>query len=170
MSASLTLRVAIVGLCAELVVASTTVLPGAPIFPQWPQFVLFPGIFVVHLRTVLVLSRRSRELSLGDLVRAVPRPLAVGFGALFIVAWVAFLSARAHLGGQPIEQHGRYFLNDHGEYVSVTHAQYLHALVWQQRIFTLIPSVFYALGVLVNVASPNARPRTGDARSRSSAR
>jgi hypothetical protein len=85
MRARLALRVAIVGLCAELVIASTTVLPGAPILPQWLQFVLFPGIFIVHLRTVLVRSRRGRDLRLGDLVRAVPRPLAIGFGALYIV-------------------------------------------------------------------------------------
>jgi hypothetical protein len=34
---------------------------------------------------VLVRSRRGRDLRLGDLVRAVPRPLAIGFGALYIV-------------------------------------------------------------------------------------
>jgi hypothetical protein len=130
--------------------------------------VLFPGIFIVHLRTVLVLSRRGRDLSLPDLVRAVPRPLAVGFVVLFILAGVGFLLARAHLGGQRIEQNNHYFLNDHGVYIPATHAQYLHALVWQQQIFTLIPSVFYALGVLANVAAANLPPNTADARPRSS--
>ncbi len=139
------------GLAAELVIALTTVLPSAPVIPQWPVFVLFPGIFVVHLRSVTILSRRrGHRLELRDLLRGLPTVVRLAFVGLFIVAWFVALTSILHIGGQPKEVHGHYYLNDHGSLIPVTHSEYLHALVLQQRIFTLIPAVFYALGVIVN--------------------
>ena len=53
-------------------------------------------------------------------------------------------------GGVGTEINGRYFLNDHGSYIRVTHTAYLHAVALTQRLLSAIPSVFYALGKLVN--------------------
>lgn len=53
------------------------------------------------------------------------------------------------LGRQPTISGGHYYLNDHG-LIPVTKAAYEHALVLQQRIFTLGPSIFFGLGVLVH--------------------
>jgi hypothetical protein len=35
--------------------------------------------------------------------------------------------------------------------IAVFHDAYLHTIVLSRRIFTLIPAVFYALGVMVNL-------------------
>jgi hypothetical protein len=64
------------------------------------------------------------------------------------------------IGGQPTMSGGHYYLNDHGDFIPVTRAAYWHALVLQQRIFTLGPGVFFALGVLVHW--PWRRTRPGD--------
>jgi hypothetical protein len=151
LDAGLALRLSAFGLAAELAIALTTVLPNAPVVPQWPVFLLFPGIFVVHLRSVRVLSRRrGRRLNVRELLRGVPLVLRAAFVALFLLAWVVGLASILHIGGQPREIQGRYFLDDHGALIPATHGEYLHALVLQQRIFTLIPAVFYALGIIVN--------------------
>jgi hypothetical protein len=53
---------------------------------------------------------------------------------------------------------GHYYLNNHGDFIPVTRAAYRHALVLQQRIFTLGPGVFFALGVLVHWPGRRAGP------------
>ena len=60
------------------------------------------------------------------------------------------LSSITSIGGQPTISGGHYYLNDHGSLIAVTKAAYERTLVLQQRIFTLGPSVFFALGVLVH--------------------
>jgi hypothetical protein len=47
------LRIAVAGLAMDLLIAASTLAPDAPLLPQWPQFVLFPLIFVVHFSSVL---------------------------------------------------------------------------------------------------------------------
>jgi hypothetical protein len=151
LDAGLALRLSVFSLTAELVIALTTTLPNAPVIPQWPVFVLFAGVFVVHLRSVIALGKqRGHKLNFRDLLRGLPVIVRVAFVALFIVAWLVVLASILHIGGQPTEIDGRYYLNDHGSLIPATHSEYLHALVLQQRIFTLIPAVFYALGVIVN--------------------
>ncbi len=148
------LRLSAAGLAAELAIPLTTVTPGVPVVPTAVVILLFLGCFPIHFRTVAVLITRTggriRPDALRDLVDPVPVAARVGFLAFFVAAWVITAASFAHLGGQPTASHGRYFLNDHGSLLPVTHQAYLHAQIVQKRIFTLIPSVFYALGVLVN--------------------
>jgi hypothetical protein len=144
------LVVSIVGLAAELAVAVTTLLPSAPVVADWIVFALFPPIFFVHLRSVQVLRAGRARSSVGAVLRDRPTAVRVAFCALFITAWVIALGSITHLAGQPTVVHGKYFLNDHGDLMPVTYNGYRHAVVLQQRIFTLIPGVFYALGIVIN--------------------
>jgi hypothetical protein len=141
---------AVVGLSADLIIALTTVLPDAPLLPQWPEFAVFPFLFVVHLRTVLVF--RGRKAGFREMFDPLPRPIYLACGALFVGAWVVTLWSITHLRGQPEQHGGAYFLDDHGSLIPVSHAAYRHALVLQQRIFSLIPGVFFGVGVLAHRA------------------
>jgi hypothetical protein len=144
------LRVSVAGLMLDLLIAASTLAPGAPVVPQWPQFVLFPLIFIVQFSSVLRLTSAGGRPRWRDVVAGVPPVLVVAFGVLFVGVWLASMSSIAGIGGQPTISGGRYYLNDHGSLIPVTKAVYEHAVVLQQRIFTLIPSVFFALGVLLH--------------------
>jgi hypothetical protein len=140
--------ISLLGLVAELTIAASTVLPGAPLVPQWVEFALIPGTFIVFGHAALfqgIGGLRPRAL-----VSDLGGPTATAFAALFATAWLVSLWSIAHIGGQPETIHGRYYLNNHGTYKQVSHNAYLHALVLQQRIFTLIPSVFYAAATLAH--------------------
>jgi hypothetical protein len=153
------LGLSVFGLTAELLIAASTLLPHAPVVPQWAPFALIAGIFVVHLRSVVLLVERRRGLGISGfrglplraMVAGIPKPVTVGFIGLFLFAWLVGLSSIAHIGGQPTQIGSRFYLSDHGDLIRVSHSAYLHALVLQQRIFTMIPAVFYALGVIVNL-------------------
>jgi hypothetical protein len=159
------LRISVVGMTIDLLIAASTLAPGAPLVPQWPQFVLFPLIFVVHFSSVLRLTPERRGwreslngLSRGwELLKDLPPALVLGFIVLFAGAWLVLMVSIGSIGGQPTMSGGRYFLNDHGDFIEVTKIVYEHALVLQQRIFTLGPSVFFALGVLVHYPRHDAR-------------
>jgi hypothetical protein len=103
------LRLSVAGLAVELLIAARTLAPGAPLLPQWPQFLLVPLIFVIHFSSILrVQSSGRRRLRWRELAAEVP--------PVFVAAAVV----------------------------------YEHARVLEQRIFTLGPSIFFTLGVLVH--------------------
>jgi hypothetical protein len=79
--------------------------------------------------------------------------ITVSFFVYFFAAWLVGVVTITSIGGQPTKVDGRYFLNNHGTYTPVSHAAYLHAVGLTQRLFSIIPSVFYALGVIVNYPS-----------------
>jgi hypothetical protein len=139
--------VAIFGLSCDLLIAVTTVLPGAPLLPQWPQFVLFPFMFVTIGATVLALQGRRTHLM--EIMNGLPRRLRYGNTAFAAAAFVVSIWSITQIRGQPERHGGHYFLNDHGSLIPVSHAGYQHGLIYQQRIFTLIPSLFFACAVLV---------------------
>ena len=60
----------------------TTFLPGAPLLPQDLPLLLFPGIFVVHFRSVVLLAASPRP-SLRALWGRIPWQASVAFVALF---------------------------------------------------------------------------------------
>lgn len=159
------LRISVLGMTLDLLIAASTLLPGAPVVPQWPQFVLFPFIFVVHFSSVLRLTPKRGRLRWRDLVAGVPPAIGVGLGVLFVGAWLGAMASITGIGGQPTISGGHYYLNNHGSFIAVTRAGYDHALVLQQRIFTLIPAMFFGVGVLVHyprqngqAASPGIQP------------
>jgi hypothetical protein len=143
-------KISAVGLVADLVIALSTALPGAPVIPQWPQFVLFLGVFVVLGRGMPVGWSRIHRVSVRDL--SFGRSLAVGLGVSCLIAVAAIVIALSiiHIGGQPEHMNGRYILNDHGVYIPISRAAYRHGLVLQQRIFTLIPAFLYLAGLAAN--------------------
>jgi hypothetical protein len=149
------LCVSVAGMTLDLLIAATTLAPDAPLLPQWPQFILFPLIFVVHFSSVLRLARGAGRFRWRDLVAGVPPVLGLGLGILFVGAWLVLMLSITSISGQPTMNGGHYYLNDHGSLLAVTKAAYEHALVLQQRIFTLGPSVFFALGVLVHYPRPS---------------
>jgi hypothetical protein len=144
------LRVSAACVTVELLIAASTLAPEAPLVPQWPQFLLFPLVFVIHFSSVLRLTTDRRRPRWRELLTGLPPALLLAFIILFIGAWLVLVSSIADIGGQPTMSGGRYYLDDHGTLIPVTHAAYQRALVLQQRIFTLGPSVFFALGVLAH--------------------
>jgi hypothetical protein len=149
------LRLSSAGMTLDLLIAASTLAPSAPLVPQWPQFVLFPLIFVVHFSSVLRLAAADGRLRWRDLLAGVPPLISVGFGVLFVAAWLVLMTSIASAGGQPTMSGGRYYLNNHGSLIPVSKAAYEHGLVLQQRIFTLGPAIFFALGVLVHYPRRN---------------
>jgi hypothetical protein len=144
------LRLSLAGLALDLLIAASTLAPGAPLIPQWPQFVLFPPIFVVHFSSVLRLAPVAGRFRWRDLVAGPPPVVGLGFGVLLVAAWLVLVSSITSIGGQPTMSAGHYYLNDHGSLIAVSKAAYEHGLVLQQRIFTLGPAMFFALGVLIH--------------------
>lgn len=163
-------RLSVIGFAAEVIIALSTFLPGAPLVPEATPFVLFPGIFIVHFRSVRLLNRLRKQsglsrfgFSMRQLVDIVPAPRAItiSFFVYFFAAWILGVLTIPSIGGQPTKVDGRYFLNNHGTYTPVSHAAYLHAVALAQRLFSIIPSVFYALAVIVNYPSrPPGGPDT----------
>jgi len=135
-------------LAVDLVIALSTVLPGAPIFAQWPAFAVFPLLFVLHARSVALMER-------GDIAwRDLATPWKASYLALFILAMLIAMLSILSVGGVPEQHHGAYFLDDHGALIPASHAEYEHAQVLQQRIFTLIPGAFFAAALVVNLGPP----------------
>jgi hypothetical protein len=149
------LRLSLAGMTLDLLIAASTLAPGAPLVPQWPQFVLFPLIFVVHFSSVLRLAPAGGRLRWRDLVAGLSPVAGLGFGVLFVAAWLVLMSSITSIGGQPTMSGGHYYLNDHGSLIPVSKAAYEHGLVLQQRIFTLGPAIFFALGALVHYPRRN---------------
>ncbi len=151
------LRISAFALACELVIAASTLLPGAPVVPSAFAFVLFPLVFVVHARTVWAAVRASRDIKSGarirfsDLFDGLPRMAIAVFVAFFVAIWFASGPWITESRGQPTERAGHYYLNDHGDYIPVSYDEYRHAQVLAERTFTLIPSVFFAFGVLMNL-------------------
>jgi hypothetical protein len=133
------LAVSAVALACELVIAASTALPGAPVLPLGLVFVLFPLVFVVHARTVWAGVHGGRRMKMSDILSGVP-PVAIGaFVAFFVLAWAVSYTSIAESRGQPTERAGRYYLNDHGDYIPVSHVEYLHAQVLSERSFSRRP-------------------------------
>lgn len=139
--------VAVSGLSGDLLIALTTVLPGAPLLPQWPQFVLFPFSFITTSAAVPALH--ARRVRLTEVVNGLPRRLRFGYTAFATTAFLVSVWSITHISGQPDRHANHYFLNDHGTLIRVSHDGYQHGRIYQQRIFTLIPSLFFAFAVLV---------------------
>jgi hypothetical protein len=53
----------------------------------------------------------------------------------------------AQLPGQPEAHGGAYYFNDHGSQIPTDHAGYERGLRAQNRIFSGIPAVFYAVAL-----------------------
>jgi hypothetical protein len=52
-------------------------------------------------------------------------------------------------------------MDDHGTLLRVSYQGYERALAAQDRVFTSVPGVFYAIGVVVNMKTPAVPPAPG---------
>lgn len=153
------LVVSTLGLVADIAIAVSTVLPGAPVLPLSAPFVLFPGIFLVHIWSIVLLRPALRERRgwmrrprLRDLLAAsgAPPPALGVFVVYFVAIWLLGLLTLTAIHGSPSHIDAHYYVNNHGTRTAVSRETYLHAETLTQRAFSLIPSAFYALGVLLN--------------------
>lgn len=136
-------------LTIDLLIAASTLAPGAPVVPQWPQFALFPLIFVVGFSGILFNARRDWT-SVRTLFRDAPPAMTIAFVVLFFGVCLYLILSIPTIGGQPVTSGGHYFLDNHGSTFAVTKTAYDHALAQAQRIFTLGPSVFFAFGAMLH--------------------
>ena len=133
----------------DLLIAASTLAPGAPVVPQWPQLALFPLIFVIGFSGIIFNARPGRT-NVRTLFRGMPPAVTIGFVVLFFSVWIYLSLAIPTTSGQPFTSGGRYFLNNHGSTIAVTKAAYDHALAQGQRIFTLGPSIIFAIGAMLH--------------------
>jgi hypothetical protein len=147
------LSIALAGLGVDVAIALSTALRDAPVVPQWPQFAALPLVFLVHFRTASLAVGRL-DLRWREVRRKLPLPVAAIYAGLVLAAWLIATVSILSIGGQPTTEHGQHFLNNHGSLTAVTRSEYRHALVLQQRIFTLIPGLFFGVAVLANASRP----------------
>lgn len=153
--AALAASVAGAAACTTVVVLSF--LPFVPPLPAAVSFVLFAGLFPVHARSAILLRRRRIASASA---RAAASALAERYWWLWLaglLAAVSFFTALPSLQGQPTIVHGAYFLDDHGSLIPVSHGAYVRALDAQERLFTGIACVFYAVGAAVNGRRSSSR-------------
>jgi hypothetical protein len=84
---------------------------------------------------------RTTWKNLATLLPGRTRYVAIG---LFVIAWIIGVTSIFNLGGQPQYDPatGRYYLNNHGSLIPVTHAGYVHAVALQSRLFLAGAIVF----------------------------
>jgi hypothetical protein len=145
------------GLVCSVAIAASTLLPAAPILPVWPVYLLVALAIIVHIRSAWISAHRRQGVA--DLLAGVPQWAVIAYYVWFVVAGVLGYASLRESRGQPTKIDHQYYLNNHGRYTLVTHAEYLHAQVVDQRTFSLLPSVFFLLAVLVNLRG--AAPASG---------
>lgn len=152
------LTISAFALAGELAIAGSTLLPDAPVVSIAVAFALFPIALAVFARTIWVGVRGARRPALSDLLAGLPAIAIVTFFAFFFAVSAVSSTSISEDRGQPTERAGHYYLNDHGDYIPVSRTEYRHAQVLTERTFTLIPSVFLAFALLLNL--PRRRPVT----------
>jgi hypothetical protein len=144
------LRLAGAALTAELAIFASTFLHGPALVPQVVVFVLAIGLFPLHLRTALAMARL--RLDERELLRYVHKPAIAGTILVMLGVIVVSLWAPGHLPGQPVHHNGRYYFNDHGFQIQTDKPGYDRGVKLEERGFSGIPAMFFAIGVAVNLA------------------
>ena len=147
----------------SLVNVATTFLPGAPVFGMGPTLVGFVLVLPLFAGALLWLglgrgrgrwSRAWRQGGNEELQRqwrTLSRALRTALHTLVLVLWLCALSGiLLGRGGQPYEEDGRYYLNDHGTETDITKEEYEDALQHDVRAFASGTGIFMlvAAGVL----------------------
>jgi len=153
------LIVAVVASVATFSLVASSFLPGAPYFPDWLIWLVFPPLFVVHSRTVLVSTRRSaRRSALADELRSRPRPLLALAALLAAFAGGIGMYSILTATGVPERHDHTYYLRNHTDLTRVSYSTYRHAIAVDERIFGGIAAVFYLMGVIINTQARAKRP------------
>jgi hypothetical protein len=125
----------------SLLLSLLSFIPSMPPLPMALVMVCFVGVFPAMGSALWGARRRGVPLHGGEFIRGLPP--WIGLVAAF--TFLSFFSAQAGLPGQPEIHHGQYYFNDHGSLITTTLAAYQRGLRGQQRVFTCIPAVFYAV-------------------------
>lgn len=145
---------------AGVLVALTFALPGSSIpgAAVWLVFGLTFPIFAAALLPVALSQPRTRFSDFGGRRVAsrtlwayargrVPRRVAIGIAAVFLLGWLAGMSGLVQDEGQPERHGGRYYANDHGRLMPLTKQAYDQQLGYGYRGFTAMPMALCAVAV-----------------------
>jgi hypothetical protein len=151
-------RLSLIGWCLASGLLIMTFVPEAPAVPSWLMFALMGGAIFVGAYTIAghrgVWTRRVR-ISKDDALKNIPTGLRRAVQAFVLAMIVISALAFVHLtGGQAEIIHGRYYLNDHGSLTQVTRAAYERSRIWEGRLFTAIPAVFFLAAACLNYRPP----------------
>ena len=127
-------------------IAASTFVSGAPHVPQGVVFVLFFGVFPLHLGSVLVL-RKAREK--GEITTSVVRQLPLVAIPAFALFWLSGLSGMLMRSGATEVHDGRYYASDHGELTEIDKDEYDKRRAGLTRLFSSVPGGFYVVGAAV---------------------
>ena len=125
----------------SLLLSLLSFIPFMPPLPMALVIVCFVGVFPAMSSALLGARRRGVPLHGGEFIRGLPPWI----GLVAAVAFVSFFTAQAGLPGPPEIHHGQYYFDNHGSLIPTTLAGYQRGLRGQQRVFTSIPAVFYAV-------------------------
>jgi hypothetical protein len=163
-------RVAAIGLFAAATLNLVTWLPVDVSGLTVPTVVVFVGVFVVWIPSLLIVQRRFRTLrsstvstnrrrnswQISTALQGAPQWLSVTLGIAAVYVFVNFFASFAVLPGQPEYSNGTYFFNVHGSHIIIDHQRYLEGVRAQVRMFTGHPIVFYLLAMLMLHSHPGA--------------
>jgi hypothetical protein len=114
---------------------------------QTATFVLFPCAFPVFGAVVIIVAFNRLRLDL--LMGSLPFAIKVLGVLLLAYIFVDFLSMFKLLVGQPTEQAGKFFLNDHGTLIPVSLDGYRQGLAYQARLFTGHEMFFFGWSAVI---------------------
>jgi hypothetical protein len=150
----------------SVVNVATTFLPGPPVLGMGPTLTVFVIVFPLFAVALLWVSLRPGRggpgevnKELGRQWRILSRPLRRGLSALVITLWLCGLSGFV-LGpnGQPHEDDGRHYLNNHGTETEITKAEYEDAVQHNVRSFASGNAVLLVtIAVLFRFFRPGSR-------------
>ena len=146
------LPAAAVSFAVSGVVVALSFLPGDPLVPDGLVFLLFFGVFPVHLGSVVTMVRFQdgrRWFRGGE--RALHRALSpwqrVATSVAFGACWLLVLLSFFQIDGQAERHDGRYYLSNHGDLTEVGRDEYIEQRKLQQRAFSAGPAGFYVVAI-----------------------
>ena len=155
------------GLAMCLLVVAMTFAGGSLLIPEVALLPLGVAIFPVWASVLpWIVARRDEAGGLWGAWAPVrsrtsppPARLLLVCLTLFAAAWLT--SIPAGLRGNPLEQGGHYYLDDHGSLVTVDAAVYRAAVRGEERFAASVLGAFYAVGLAASAAKL-AVPKTVD--------
>lgn len=151
---------AVVGALVSAVIAVTTFAPGAPLLPQGVSIAVFAGVFPVAAPAIIRYKQARHRMERRGRPR-IREFLASSGGrwawAAFVLFWVVAMTGLLGGRGQAHERDGRYYLNNHGNYIEVTRQEFEHQQALSQRTFGAVPGALYVM--VLHLGSYTARER-----------
>jgi energy-coupling factor transporter transmembrane protein EcfT len=129
------------GMGVSLLLSLLSFMSFVPPLPTALVIACFVGVAPAMGSGLSGARRRGVPLHGAEFIRGLPPWLSL----VAAFAFVSFFTAQAGLPGPPEIHHGQYYFDNHGSLIPTTLAEYQRGLRGQQRVFTSIPAVFYAV-------------------------